>query len=234
MAKTKNVDFNNDIRFENVDFSYVEGIEVLKDITLKIKAGSTVAFVGATGAGKSSIVNLIGRFYEYQSGQIYLGNKDIKTIELNHLRSNISIVLQDVFLFSDTIHNNITLGDESISREKVIEAAKAVNAHEFIMKLEAGYDYEVGERGGVLSVGQRQLISFIRAYVFQPRILILDEATSSVDDQSEELIQKATEKLTKDRTSIVIAHRLSTIQSADQIVVLEKEKSWKKVITFHY
>ncbi len=216
------VDFAKDISFQNVDFSYIEGSPVLKKINLDIKAGSTVAFVGATGAGKSSIVNLIGRFYEYQSGQINLGEVDLKSIDLHYLRSNISIVLQDVFLFSDTIHNNITLGDTSISRDEVIAAAKAVNAHDFIQKLEGGYDYEVGERGGVLSVGQRQLISFIRAYVFKPSILILDEATSSVDDQSEELIQNATEKLTKGRTSIVIAHRLSTIQSADQIVVLEK------------
>jgi len=195
---------------------------VLKDINLEIVAGSTVAFVGATGAGKSSIVNLIGRFYEFQKGSILLGGQDIKEIDLSHLRRNIAIVLQDVFLFSDSIHNNITLGDESISREQVTEAAKAVKAHEFIVKLPDGYDYHVGERGGVLSVGQRQLISFIRAYVFQPKILILDEATSSVDDHSEELIQNATVELTKGRTSIVIAHRLSTIQSADKIVVLEK------------
>ncbi|MEJ6492173.1 MAG: ABC transporter ATP-binding protein [Flavobacteriales bacterium] len=217
-----NVDFNKDIRFQNVYFAYKKEEYVLKDIDLTIEAGSTVAFVGATGAGKSSIVNLIGRFYDFQKGNIFLGEKNIQDIDLKHLRSNISIVLQDVFLFSDSIHNNITLGDPNVTREQVIEAAKAVNAHQFIMKLPNGYDYNVGERGGVLSVGQRQLISFIRAYVFQPKVLILDEATSSVDDQSEELIQEATEKLTKGRTSIVIAHRLSTIQSADKIVVLEK------------
>jgi ATP-binding cassette subfamily B protein len=221
-GKDVHVDFNKDIQFNHVYFAYKDDEYVLRNIDLTIEAGSTVAFVGATGAGKSSIVNLIGRFYDYQKGSIYLGDKNIKDIDLKHLRSNISIVLQDVFLFSDTIHNNITLGDESISREQVIEAAKAVKAHDFIMKLPDGYDYNVGERGGVLSVGQRQLISFIRAYVFQPKILILDEATSSVDDQSEELIQKATEELTKGRTSIVIAHRLSTIQSSDKIVVLEK------------
>jgi ATP-binding cassette subfamily B protein len=216
------INFNQDLAFKNVYFAYKEEEYVLKNINLEIKAGSTVAFVGATGAGKSSIVNLIGRFYEYQKGSILLGEKDIKEIELSHLRSNIAIVLQDVFLFSDTIYNNITLGNESISREQVIEASKAVKAHDFISKLPKGYDYNVGERGGVLSVGQRQLISFIRAYVFQPKILILDEATSSVDDYSEELIKRATEELTKGRTSIVIAHRLSTIQSADKIVVLEK------------
>jgi ATP-binding cassette, subfamily B, multidrug efflux pump len=217
-----NVDFNKDIRFQNVYFAYKKEEYVLKDIDLTIEAGSTVAFVGATGAGKSSIVNLIGRFYDFQKGNIFLGEKNIQDIDLKHLRSNISIVLQDVFLFSDSIHNNITLGDPNVTREQVIEAAKAVNAHQFIMKLPNGYDYNVGERGGVLSVGQRQLISFIRAYVFQPKVLILDEATSSVDDQSEELIQEATQKLTKGRTSIIIAHRLSTIQSADKIVVLEK------------
>lgn len=216
------VDFNQDICFKDVYFAYKNEDYVLKNLNIDIEAGSTVAFVGATGAGKSSVVNLIGRFYEYQKGEIRLGETKLRDIDLDHLRSNISIVLQDVFLFSDTIHNNITLGDASITREQVIEAAKAVNAHDFIMKLPDGYDYQVGERGGVLSVGQRQLISFIRAYVFQPKILILDEATSSVDDQSEELIQRATEKLTKDRTSIVIAHRLSTIQSADKIVVLDK------------
>jgi|TARA_R110000737_G_scaffold21067_1_gene39448 ATP-binding cassette subfamily B multidrug efflux pump len=217
-----NVDFNQNIEFKHVFFAYQNEEYVLKDINLEIVAGSTVAFVGATGAGKSSIVNLIGRFYEFQKGSILLGGQDIKEIDLSHLRRNIAIVLQDVFLFSDSIHNNITLGDESISREQVTEAAKAVKAHEFIVKLPDGYDYHVGERGGVLSVGQRQLISFIRAYVFQPKILILDEATSSVDDHSEELIQNATVELTKGRTSIVIAHRLSTIQSADKIVVLEK------------
>lgn len=216
------VDFNKDIIFKNVFFAYQKEDYVLKNINLQIKAGSTVAFVGATGAGKSSIVNLIGRFYEFQKGGIYLGEIDINEIDLSHLRKNIAIVLQDVFLFSDTIHNNITLGDESISREQIIEAAKAVKAHDFISQLPNNYDYNVGERGGVLSVGQRQLISFIRAYVFQPKILILDEATSSVDDHSEEMIQNATAELTKGRTAIVIAHRLSTIQSADKIVVLEK------------
>jgi ATP-binding cassette subfamily B multidrug efflux pump len=221
-GKIKEIDFNQDITFSDVHFAYVNDEYVLQDINLTIEAGSTVAFVGATGAGKSSIVNLIGRFYEYQKGMISLGGTDLKYLDLKYLRSNISIVLQDVFLFSDTVHNNISLGDEDITRENVIDAAKAVKAHDFIMNLPGGYDYEVGERGGVLSVGQRQLISFIRAYVFQPKVLILDEATSSVDDQAEDLIQTATEELTKNRTSIVIAHRLSTIQSADKIVVLDK------------
>ena len=205
-----------------MSFAYNNEDYVLKDIDLVIKKGQTVAFVGATGAGKSTIVNLLGRFYEYQKGEILIGDKNINELELNYLRSNIAIVLQDVFLFSDSILNNITLGDPSISKEAVIEAAKAVGAHEFICRLPNDYDYQIGERGGVLSVGQRQLLAFIRAYVYNPHILILDEATSSVDNESEEMIQKATEQLTKGRTSIVIAHRLSTIQQADCIVVLDK------------
>lgn len=216
------IDFDCPIRFKDVYFAYSDENWVLKNIHLTIEPGKTVAFVGATGAGKSSIVNLIGRFYEFQKGEIFLGETEIHKIRLAYLRKNIAIVLQDVFLFSDSIHNNITLGDESITREQVIEAAKAVGAHEFIMRLPGDYDYQVGERGGVLSVGQRQLLSFIRAYVYNPHILILDEATSSVDNESEEMIQLATEKLTKGRTSIVIAHRLSTIQKADLIVVLDK------------
>jgi len=213
--------FEQTLKFKDVSFAYSNEDWVLKNINLEIKHGETIAFVGATGAGKSSSVNLIGRFYEYQKGDIYLGETPIVNIDLEYLRRNIAIVLQDVFLFSDSIFNNITLGDESITREQVKEAAKVVGLHDFIEKLPGGYDYEVGERGGVLSVGQRQLISFIRAYVYNPSILILDEATSSVDNESEELIKSATEKLTKGRTSIVIAHRLSTIQTADKIVVLD-------------
>ncbi len=216
--------FDQDIHFKNVSFAYVDKEYVLKDINLEIKKGQTVAFVGATGSGKSTIVNLLGRFYEYQKGKISIGDTNINDIELNFLRSNIAIVLQDVFLFSDSIHNNITLGNPSISREQVIEAAKAVGAHAFISRLPGDYDYKIGERGSVLSVGQRQLLAFIRAYVYNPHILILDEATSSVDNESEEMIQLATEKLTNGRTSIVIAHRLSTIQKADCIVVLDKGK----------
>lgn len=218
----KSCDFGKDINFNNVSFAYNEPDWILKDINLEIKSGSMVAFVGATGAGKTSIVNLLGRFYEYQRGEITIGEKDITELELNYLRKNIAIVLQDVFLFSDSVFNNITLRDPLITKEQVIEAAKAVGAHQFIEKLPGGYDYQVGERGGVLSVGQRQLLSFIRAYVYNPQILILDEATSSVDSESEMLIQKATEKLTEGRTAIVIAHRLSTIQKADKIIVLEK------------
>jgi ATP-binding cassette subfamily B protein len=219
-----NVDFQKALKFEKVWFAYQDDDWVLKDINLNIEPNTTVAFVGATGAGKSSIVNLLSRFYEYQKGEIKIGDTNIEKIDLAYLRKNISIVLQDVFLFSDTIYNNITLGDESITKEQVIEAAKAVGAHEFIMRLPNNYDYEVGERGGVLSVGQRQLLAFIRAYVYNPHILILDEATSSVDNESEGLIQNATAKLTVGRTSIVIAHRLSTIQQADKIIVLDKGK----------
>lgn len=213
--------FSGDITFENVWFAYKDNDWVLEDINLTIKSGETVAFVGSTGAGKSTIVNMLGRFYEFQKGTITIDGISINAIELAHLRKNIAIVLQDVFLFSDTIHNNITLGDPSISREQVIAAAKAVGAHDFIMRLKENYDYNVGERGGVLSVGQRQLLSFIRASVYNPQILVLDEATSNVDNESEDMIQLATEKLTQGRTSIVIAHRLSTIQKADRIVVME-------------
>lgn len=220
-GEIKDINFSQDIHFKDIYFAYKEEDWVLKNINLTIESGKTVAFVGATGAGKSSIVNLLGRFYEFQKGTISLGETDIKELQLSYLRKNIAIVLQDVFLFSGTIFENITLGDPSIAKEQVIEAAKAVSAHDFIDKLPQGYDYEVGERGGVLSVGQRQLLAFIRAYVYNPHILILDEATSSVDNESEELIQKATEKLTQGRTSIVIAHRLSTIQNADKIVVMD-------------
>ena len=215
-------DFQQPIRFNDLYFAYTDEDWVLKNIQLTIEPGTTVAFVGATGAGKSSIVNLLGRFYEYQKGTIHIGKHELRSLEMESLRKNIAIVLQDVFLFSDSIHNNITLGNESITREEVIAAAKAVGAHEFIEKLPGEYDYQVGERGGVLSVGQRQLLAFIRAYVYNPHILILDEATSSVDNESELLIQQATERLTKGRTSIVIAHRLSTIQAADLIIVLDK------------
>lgn len=216
------LDFQQDIRFENMSFAYQNEDWVLKDINLTIEPNKVVAFVGATGAGKSSIVNLLSRFYEYQKGSISIGDTELKDIDLSYLRRNIAVVLQDVFLFSDTIYNNITLRNENITREQVIEAAKAVGAHDFIMKLPNGYDYNIGERGGVLSTGQRQLLAFIRAYVYNPHILILDEATSSVDNESEELIKKATEKLTVGRTSIVIAHRLSTIQRADKIIVLDR------------
>ena len=217
-----NVDFAQSVYFEDVSFSYVKDSLVLNKVNLTIHHGETVAFVGATGAGKTSIVNLLGRFYEHDSGVIRIGDVPIQEINLSELRKNIAIVLQDVFLFSGTIFSNITLGDGQFSKEDVISAAKAVGAHEFIMNLPGNYQHEIGERGGMLSVGQRQLIAFIRAYIYAPQILILDEATSSVDSESEQLIQRATEEITKGRTSIVIAHRLSTIQKADRIVVMEK------------
>ncbi len=217
-----NVDFDKEIKLDQVHFAYSEENWVLKGIDLSIQPGQLVAFVGATGAGKTSIVNLLSRFYEFQKGTIHIGDVELRDIELNHLRRNIAVVLQDVFLFSDSLHNNITLGNPEITREEVIAAAHKIGAHEFIEKLPGAYDYQLQERGGVLSVGQRQILAFIRAYVYNPHILILDEATSSVDSESEQMIQRATEELTKGRTSIVIAHRLSTIQSADKIVVLDK------------
>jgi ATP-binding cassette subfamily B multidrug efflux pump len=216
------VDFNQNLRFKNVSFSYVLDQPVIADLNLEITYGQTVAIVGATGSGKTTLVNLLGRFYEHTTGQILIGDVPIEAIELQTLRKNIAIVLQDVFLFSDTVFNNITLGDPSITLEQVIKAAKDVGAHEFISALPEQYAHKIGERGGTLSTGQRQLLSFIRAYVYQPSLLILDEATSSVDSESELLIQRATEKLTAGRTSIVIAHRLSTIRQADRIIVMEK------------
>lgn len=215
-------DLKGNIEFKNVWFAYNDEEWVLKDISFKIERGQALALVGATGAGKSSIINLIGRYYEINRGDIYIDGINIKDIELNLLRKHISVVLQDVFLFSDTIYNNITLYSNDISEEQVIDAAKKVGAHDFISKLPKGYQYNVKERGALLSAGQRQLISFIRAYVHQPEILILDEATSSIDSESEALIQHATEVLTKDRTSIIVAHRLSTIKNATTILVIDK------------
>ncbi|MEM7162911.1 MAG: ABC transporter ATP-binding protein [Bacteroidota bacterium] len=220
--KYADFEIHGNIAFKDVWFAYTDDNFVLKDISFELESGQTVAFVGATGAGKSSVINLLSRFYEFQKGSIEIEGKDVRTIDKNYLRKNIAVVLQDVFLFSDSILNNITLNDPSISREKVIEAAKAVGAHDFIMNCPGDYDYNVKERGAMLSVGQRQLISFIRAYVHDPKILVLDEATSSVDTESELLIQNAIEKLTENRTSIVIAHRLSTIKRANKIIVLEQ------------
>ena len=213
-----------DIKFDDVWFGYKEDDFVLKGISLEAKQGETIALVGSTGAGKTSVINLLSRFYEFQKGDIYIDNQNLRDFELGSLRKNIGVVLQDVFLFSDTIFSNITLNDPNISLEEVIEAAKIVGAHDFIMKLPDNYHYSVGERGSVLSVGQRQLLAFIRAYVYNPKILVLDEATSSVDTESEELIQNAIEKLTAGRTSIVIAHRLATIQKASTIMVMSKGK----------
>ncbi|PIQ15127.1 MAG: antibiotic ABC transporter ATP-binding protein [Flavobacteriales bacterium CG18_big_fil_WC_8_21_14_2_50_32_9] len=213
---------NGDITFKNVWFAYNEEDWVLKDISFTIKKGQTLALVGATGAGKSSMINLLGRYYEINKGEIFIDNINVTDFELNHLRKSMAVVLQDVFLFSDTVFNNITLFSDEISEERVIEAAKKIGAHDFITKLPGGYQYNVKERGALLSVGQRQLISFIRAYVHNPRILILDEATSSIDSESEALIKHATEILTQNTTSIIVAHRLSTIQNADKILVIDK------------
>ena len=211
-----------EITFENVWFAYQDENWILKDISLEINAGEKVAIVGATGAGKSTIINLIARFYTIQKGRITLDGRNIKDYELQSLRRQIGIVLQDVFLFAGTIADNISLGNPELSREKIVEAARYVNALDFIEKLPDGFDTEVKERGATLSVGQKQLLSFARALAFNPSILILDEATSSIDTESEILIQKAMEKLIENRTSIIIAHRLSTIQNADKIVVLHK------------
>ncbi len=211
-----------DVAFQQVWFAYVNEDYVLKDISFKVKAGQTLAIVGATGSGKSTIINIINRFYDYNKGKVIIDGHDIKEYELSYLRSNIGLVLQDVFLFSGSVLDNITLRDETITREQVIETAKLVGAHDFIMRLPGGYDYNVMERGATLSMGQRQLISFIRALVFNPSILILDEATSSIDSESESIIQNAIATMIKGRTSIVIAHRLSTIQHADKILVLDK------------
>jgi ATP-binding cassette subfamily B multidrug efflux pump len=213
--------FKGDIEFKKVYFSYVEDEEVLKGISFNVKSGDTVAIVGATGAGKSTIINLLNRFYAIKSGEILIDNVNIKDVTLNSLRKQTAVVLQDVFLFADTILNNITLKNPDISEEEVQFAAKQIGIHDFIMSLPNGYQYNVKERGVMLSSGQRQLISFLRAYVTNPSILILDEATSSIDSYSEQLIQDATDKITKGRTSIVIAHRLATIKKADNIIVMD-------------
>jgi len=210
------------IEFKNVWFAYNEENYVLKDLTFNVKAGETVALVGATGAGKSSTINILNRFYEVKKGEITVDGIHIKDFNLDYLRSNIATVLQDVFLFSDTILNNITLNNPQITIAEVVNAAKKVGAHDFIERLPGGYQYNVMERGSTLSAGQAQLISFIRALVHNPAILVLDEATSSVDTETELLIQKAIDNLMDGRTSIVIAHRLSTIQKANQIIVLDK------------
>ena len=220
--KTEHSKYEGDVVFDSVKFAYNEDDYVLKNVSFDIKKGQTVAFVGATGAGKSSIINILSRFYEFQSGSITVDGKNIREVSLEDLRQNIAVVLQDVFLFSDTILNNITLKNPVISKDKVIEASKFVGLHDFIMRLPGNYDYDVKERGNSLSTGQRQLISFVRAYVYNPSILVLDEATSSIDTETEELIQTAIDKLTQGRTSIIVAHRLSTIKKADKIIVLDK------------
>lgn len=214
--------FEGAIEFKDVKFSYINDEEVIKGINLTVKPGQTIAIVGATGAGKTTIINLLNRFYEINSGTIYIDNNNINDYTLDSLRKQIAVVLQDVFLFADTILNNITLNNPEITRDQVLAAAKKIGVHEFINSLPGGYDYNVKERGVMLSSGQRQLIAFLRAYVSNPSILILDEATSSIDMYSEQLIQKATKKITKGRTSIIIAHRLATIINADKIVVMDK------------
>ncbi|GAB7258190.1 ABC transporter ATP-binding protein [Polaribacter sp. OB-PA-B3] len=219
IIEAKNLEGN--INFENVKFSYVAGEEVLKGIDLQVKSGQTIAIVGATGAGKSTIINLLNRFYEIDSGVIKIDDISIDEYRLQSLRDQVAVVLQDVFLFSDSILNNITLKNETISKEEVEKAAKQIGIHDFIMTLPGGYNYNVKERGAMLSSGQRQLIAFLRAYVSKPSILILDEATSSVDAHAEQMIQYATETITKGRTSIVIAHRLATIKQADKIIVMD-------------
>lgn len=217
-------DIKGHIQFKDVYFSYDDSEMVIKGISFEVQPNQTVAIVGATGAGKSTIINLLSRFYELKSGDIIVDGKNIKEIPLHKLRKGIGVVLQDVFLFADTIMNNITLNNPEITEEEVIQAAKDIGVHQFISTLPDGYHYNVKERGSMLSSGQRQLIAFLRAYVSNPGILVLDEATSSVDSYSEQLIQKATAKITQGRTSIVIAHRLATIKKADVIIVMEAGK----------
>ena len=214
--------FGGDIEFKDIHFGYIPNEEVIKGINLEVKAGQTIAIVGSTGAGKSTIINLLNRFYEINSGTICIDNHNIESYTLDSLRRQIAVVLQDVFLFADTIYNNITLNNTNITKEEVVAAAKKIGVHDFIMSLPDNYDFDVKERGVMLSSGQRQLIAFLRAFVSNPSILILDEATSSIDTYSEELIQRATETITEGRTSIVIAHRLATIINADKIVVMDK------------
>jgi subfamily B ATP-binding cassette protein MsbA len=216
--------FKGNVTFKDVYFSYIEDEEVIRGISFEVKSGETVAIVGATGAGKSTIINLLNQFYNIHKGEIKIDDTDISKYKLHELRNQIAVVLQDVFLFSDSIFNNITLKNESITLEEVQRSAKEIGIHEFIMSLPGGYNYNVKERGVMLSVGQRQLIAFLRASVSKPSILILDEATSSIDSHSEQLIQNATEKITKNRTSIIIAHRLATIQKADKIIVMDDGK----------
>ncbi|OCA77678.1 antibiotic ABC transporter ATP-binding protein [Chryseobacterium contaminans] len=216
--------FAGKIEFQKVHFAYDEKQEVLKGIDFKVNPGETVAIVGATGAGKSTIISLITRFYDINSGNILIDDVDLKDYELYNLRSHIGVVLQDVFLFHGSIFENLAFGDDTITLEKIKAGAKEIEVDQFIEQLPGGYDYVVSERGSSISLGQRQLLSFLRAYLSDPKILILDEATSSIDHESEKLIQRATEKITKNRTSIIIAHRLSTIEKADKIIVMEHGK----------
>jgi subfamily B ATP-binding cassette protein MsbA len=212
------------VAFEDLHFSYKEGEPVLRGISFTLEPGETVAVVGATGAGKSTLINILNRFYEIDSGTVSLDGVSINQYQRTWMRKQVAVVLQDVFLFADSIYNNITLWDRSINEEEVIAAAKKIGVHDFISSLPGGYHFNVKERGGMLSTGQRQLIAFLRAYMVQPKILVLDEATSSIDTHAEQLIQKATREITKGKTSLVIAHRLATVQRADKIIVLDKGK----------
>lgn len=223
-GKVMKSNFDGKIEFKNVHFSYNDKEEVLKGISFKVNPGETVAIVGATGAGKSTIISLITRLYDINSGKILLDDVQLKDYELYNLRSHIGVVLQDVFLFYGTVFENLTFGDESITLEQIKAVAKDIEVDEFIESLPGGYEFVVSERGSSISLGQRQLLSFLRAYLSDPKILILDEATSSIDIESEKLIQRATEKITKNRTSIIIAHRLSTIVNADKIIVMDGGK----------
>lgn len=220
---TKEVeDIQGVIDFEDVRFSYDNLKQVLKGVTFHVEKGSCIAIVGATGAGKSTIINLLNRFYDINEGSIKVDGVDVRDYSLGSLRKHIAVVLQDVFLFADTIANNISLNNPSVSRESIVQAAKDIGVHEFIEQLPGAYDFCVTERGSTMSSGQRQLIAFLRAYVSNPSILVLDEATSSVDTYAEQLIQRATERITRGRTSIIIAHRLATVQKADRIIVLDQ------------
>ena len=210
------------ISFKDVDFSYVSGEQVLYEINLDVKPGEKIAIVGSTGAGKSTIINLLSRFYENETGMITIDNISIKDFSIQFLRKHVGVILQDVFLFADTIYNNIVLFNTDVKKKDVYDAAKQIGVHEFISSLPGGYQYNVKERGVMLSSGQRQLIAFLRVYLSNPSILVLDEATSSIDSYSEELIQKAIKKITEEKTAIVIAHRLSTIKNSDRIVVMDK------------
>jgi ATP-binding cassette subfamily B protein len=220
--KISKLDDNELLRLENVSFSYVENQPVLKNISFKVPAGKTLAIVGNTGSGKTTITSLLNRLYPLSEGEILIDGNAIGDLEITYLRSQIAVVLQDVFLFSGSVLDNITLRNKDIQKEQVYEAAKMIGMHDFIMQLPGGYDYQVMERGATLSLGQRQLLSFIRALLYNPSILILDEATSSIDTESEQLIEHAIDTLIKGRTSIVIAHRLSTIRKANKIIVLDK------------
>ena len=223
-GKIEHTSFNGLIEFKNVKFSYVENQIVIDDISFKINPGETLAIVGPTGSGKSTIINLITKFYEIDSGRILIDGNNIDELKLDNIRNKVGVILQDVFMFADTIFNNITLFNKDISLEDVKKSAKDLEIHDFILSLPGGYNFNVSERGGTLSSGQKQLLAFLRVLVNNPDILILDEATSSIDSYSEDLIKRATKKITKDKTSIIIAHRLSTVESADKIIYMENGK----------